>query len=193
MNKKWFGVLLLVLLVGIAAMNIMKDKKEITEIENPGLKVTDERIASGAVSGIGLGDKAPDFTLQTLDGKKVSLSDYEGKKVILNFWATWCPPCKAEMPHMQNFYKKEAEKSNVEILSVNLTSADKSKEAVAEFAKQYDLTFPIPLDVDGTIGEQYEVVTIPTSYILNTDRTVHQKIIGPMDEQMMHQLISELK
>ena len=193
MNKKWFGVLLLVLLAGIATVNIMKDKEEITKIENPGVKVDDQEVISGAVAGIEIGDRAPDFTLETLDGKKVSLSDYRGKKVILNFWATWCPPCKAEMPHMQSFYKKEAKKSNVEILAVNLTSEDRGKAAVAEFAKQYSLTFPILLDEDGTIGPKYQVATIPTTYIFNTDGTVHQKIIGPMDEQMMRQLVSELK
>lgn len=193
MNKKWFGVLLLVLLAGIATVNIMKDKKEITEIENPGIKVEDQEAISGEIAGIEIGDRAPDFTLETLDGKKVALSDYQGKKVILNFWATWCPPCKAEMPHMQSFYKKEAKKSNVEILAVNLTSEDRGKAAVAEFAKQYSLTFPILLDQDGTIGPKYQVATIPTTYILNTDGTVHQKIIGPMDEQMMNQLVSELK
>ena len=89
MNKKWFGVLLLVLLAGIATVNIMKDKKEITEIENPGIKVEDQEAISGEIAGIEIGDRAPDFTLETLDGKKVSLSDYQGKKVILNFWATW--------------------------------------------------------------------------------------------------------
>ncbi|MEK4028000.1 redoxin domain-containing protein [Pseudobacillus sp. FSL P4-0506] len=193
MNKKWFGILLLVLLAGIAAVNVVKDKKEITKIENPGMEVADQEAVSGMASGIGLGDQAPDFTLQTLDGKKVSLSDYRGKKVMLNFWATWCPPCKAEMPHMQSFYKKEAEKSNMEILAVNLTSEDRGKAAVVEFAKQYDLTFPILLDKEGTIGPQYQVATIPTTYVLNTDGTIHQKIIGPMDEQMMKKLVSELK
>lgn len=193
MNKKWFGVLLLILLVGIAAVNVVKDKKEITKIENPGIKVADQEAVSGVASGIGLGDQAPSFTLQTLGGEKVSLSDYRGKKIILNFWATWCPPCKAEMPHMQSFYKKEAERSNVEILAVNLTSEDRGKAAVTEFAKQYDLTFPILLDQEGTIGSEYQVATIPTTYVLNTDGTIHQKIIGPMDEQMMRELVNELE
>ncbi|WP_065410384.1 peroxiredoxin family protein [Pseudobacillus wudalianchiensis] len=194
MNKKWFGVLLLVLLAGIAAINIMKDKKEITEIENPGIKAGEnQEVMAGKAVGLKIGNQAPDFTLETLDGKKVALSDYQGKKVILNFWATWCPPCKAEMPHMQNFYEKEANKSNVEILAVNLTNNDQGKEAVAEFSKQYGLTFPILLDQDGTTGSTYQVATIPTTYILNTDGTIHQRIIGPMDEQMMNQLVSELK
>ncbi|WP_338751520.1 TlpA disulfide reductase family protein [Bacillus sp. FJAT-52991] len=188
MDKKWFGLLLLVLLVGIAVVNMVKDRQEVTEIENPGTKAP-----STAQSGIDVGEKAPDFTVKTIQGEEVSLSDYEGKKVILNFWATWCPPCKAEMPHMQKYYEKEAEKNNVEILAVNLTKNDKGKETVADFVKQYGLTFPILLDEEGTLGEQYQAFTIPTTYVLNTDGTVHQKIVGPMDEAMMEQLVSELK
>ncbi|OZI10446.1 thiol-disulfide oxidoreductase [Bacillaceae bacterium SAS-127] len=193
MAKKWFGLLLLILLIGIAVVNVIKDREEVTEIENPGMKATDSQAPSAMQTGIGLGEKAPDFTVKTIAGEEVSLSDYEGQKVILNFWATWCPPCKAEMPHMQNYYEKEAEKNNVEILAVNLTENDKGKEAVADFAKQYELTFPILLDEEGTLAKQYEAFTIPTTYVLNTDGTVHQKIVGPMDEQMMQQLVSELK
>jgi peroxiredoxin len=191
-SKKWFGILLIILLVGIAVVNIVKDRKEITEIENPGQVATETETAQPDAD-IGVGDQAPNFTLQTLDGKEVSLADYRGKKVILNFWATWCPPCKAEMPHMQNYYETEAEKDNVEILAVNLTSSDKGKTAIAEFAKQYELSFPIPLDEEGTIGKQFNAFTIPTTYVLNTDGTIHQKIIGPMDEPMIKQLVGDSK
>ncbi|MBM7648781.1 peroxiredoxin [Bacillus ectoiniformans] len=193
MGKKWFGILLVALLIGIAAVNIINDRKEQSEIENPGQIATENQVDSSVESGLGAGQAAPDFTLNSLDGKERSLSDYQGKKVILNFWATWCPPCKAEMPHMQKFYEKEAKDRNVEILAVNLTSSDKGTDAIKEFAKQYELTFPIPLDEEGAIGKQYEAYTIPTTYIINTDGTIHQKIIGPMDEEMMRNLVSEAK
>lgn len=178
MNKKWFGVLLIVLLIGIAGFNLYNDRKEVTEIDSTGIAVSDDQ------TGIALGDRAPDFKLQTMDGEEVNLSDYKGKKVFLNFWATWCPPCKAEMPHMQAFYEEQPE--DVEILAVNL---EESTEKAADFAKQYELTFPILMDADGTIAETYEVYTIPTTYVLNEDGTVHQKIVGPMDEPMMQELI----
>ncbi|OMP68283.1 redoxin domain-containing protein [Domibacillus epiphyticus] len=180
MNKKWFGVILLALLIGIAGFNLYSDRKDVTSIENIGIAVNNDK------TGIEQGEKAPDFTLKTIDGKEVNLSDYEGKKVLINFWATWCPPCKAEMPHMQSFYDGEPE--NVEILAVNL----EEKEAkVSEFVKQYELTFPILLDEEGSVGETYEVYTIPTTYLLNEDGTVNQKIIGPMDEAMMKKLIKD--
>lgn len=178
MNKKWFGVLLIVLLIGIAGFNLYNDRKEVTEIDSTGIAVNDDQ------TGIALGDRAPDFKVQTMDGEEVNLSDYKGKKVFLNFWATWCPPCKAEMPHMQAFYEEQPE--DVEILAVNL---EESTEKAADFAKQYELTFPILMDADGTVAETYEVYTIPTTYVLNEDGTVHQKIVGPMDEPMMQELI----
>ena len=73
------------------------------------------------VTGFKPGDTPPDFELATLSGELVRLSDYKGKKVILNFWASWCGPCKAEMPHMEKYYKKNKDAENVEIIAVNLT------------------------------------------------------------------------
>ncbi|OES46116.1 redoxin domain-containing protein [Domibacillus iocasae] len=178
MSKKWFGILLIALLVGIAGFNLYNDRKEVTDIGEAGIAVNNDQ------NGIEVGDKAPDFTLQRVDGKEVKLSDYEGKKVFLNFWATWCPPCKAEMPHMQSFYEEKPE--NVEILAVNV---EESNEKAKDFADQYELTFPVLMDKDGTVAEIYEVYTIPTTYVLNEDGTVHQKIVGPMDEPMMKELV----
>ncbi|OLN24007.1 thiol-disulfide oxidoreductase [Domibacillus antri] len=180
MNKKWFGVLLLALLIGIAAFNLYNDRKEVTDIGNAGVAVNDDK------TGIAVGEKAPDFTVKTMGGQEVNLSDYEGKKIFLNFWATWCPPCKAEMPHMQSFYDDEPE--NVEILAVNL---EESRAKVSEFVDQYALTFPILMDEDGTVAETYEVYTIPTTYVLNEKGVVEQKIIGPMDEPMMKNLLKD--
>ena len=178
MSKKWFGTVLIALLIGIAGFNLYNDRKEVTDIGETGVAVNNDQ------NGIAVGDQAPNFTLQTVDGKEVNLSDYKGKKVFLNFWATWCPPCKAEMPHMQSFYEGNPE--NVEILAVNL---EESNEKAKDFADQYELTFPILMDKEGTVAETYEVYTIPTTYVLNEDGTVHQKIVGPMDEPMMKELI----
>ncbi|MFY3793047.1 TlpA family protein disulfide reductase [Ureibacillus sp. MALMAid1270] len=128
-------------------------------------------------------EEAPDFELQTLSGETVRLSDYRGKKVILNFWATWCPPCKAEMPHMQNFYEEHGDE--IEVIAVNLTSRDNGMEGVEKFARDYGLTFKIPLDVDGVYGEQYEIMSIPTTYVLDENGQIFQKIIGPMDQNTL--------
>lgn len=178
MSKKWLGITLIIVLIGLAAFNLYQDRKKVTDIGETGIAVSNDK------NGIAVGEKAPDFQVETIDGKKVKLSDYRGKKVFLNFWATWCPPCKAEMPHMQSFYEEKPE--NVEVLAVNL---EESASKVKDFADQYRLDFPVLLDRSGAVAEVYDIYTIPTTYVLNEDGTVHQKIIGPMDEAMMKNLI----
>jgi peroxiredoxin len=142
--------------------------------------------------GVLEGNKAPDFELQSIDGKTIRLSEMVGKKVILNFWATWCPPCKAEMPHMQEFYKDQ-NMNGVEILAVNLTTAERNKNDIAPFVEEYGLTFPILLDSQGEIGQTYQAFSIPTTYIIDSSGVIQKKIIGPMDKEMMKELINSVK
>ena len=145
-------------------------------------------------AGLDQGDTPPDFELETISGDVVKLSDLKGKKVILNFWASWCGPCKAEMPHMEKYYKKYKESANVEIVAVNLTSAERrGLKGVNEFIDSYGLTFPIPLDEDGQVSDDYSVLTIPTTFLLGTDGKLSQKIIGPMDENMIEELVNNLE
>jgi peroxiredoxin len=142
--------------------------------------------------GVQEGNKAPDFQLKTIDGKGMKLSDLKGKKVILNFWATWCPPCKAEMPHMQDFYEEQS-KNNVEILAINLTRSEKNPGTVRQFVKDNRLTFPVLLDQEGEIGDIYQAITIPTSYVIDSKGIIRKKIIGPMDKNMMVELVKNVK
>lgn len=139
--------------------------------------------------GLEKGNLAPDFELTTLDGRKVKLSDYRGKKVILNFWATWCPPCRAEIPDMEKFYSSYKDKDMV-ILGVNLTKAEKDQTSVKSFIKEYGVTYPIPLDKESLAAEMYQVSAIPTSYIIDPQGTIIQKIVGPMDFETMKSLLS---
>lgn len=142
--------------------------------------------------GIKEGNKAPNFQLENIDGQKVQLSDFKGKKVILNLWATWCPPCKAEMPHMKDFYQEQKGK-DVEIVAVNITTSEKNPESVEQFVKDFGLTFPILLDETGEIGDVYQAITIPTSYFIDTNGIIHKRIVGPMDKEMMTDLINGMK
>ncbi|MEG9295754.1 redoxin domain-containing protein [Mangrovibacillus sp. Mu-81] len=189
MNKRNFALAVVALLIGIFLVNVFQDQQEKKEREEAAQLAEESMDLSNAGRGLAKGDSAPDFELTTLAGEKVKLSDYEGQKVILNFWATWCPPCKAEMPHMQKYYEKNADKENVEILAVNLTSMDEGKDAVQEFVDGYELTFPIPLDEDGEIGEEYRAFTIPTTYMIDTNGQIRHKIVGPMNEDMMDEMV----
>ncbi|WP_085992652.1 peroxiredoxin family protein [Oceanobacillus senegalensis] len=129
------------------------------------------------------GDIAPDFELTTLDGENVRLSDYRGKRVMINFWATWCPPCRAEMPDMQKLYEKE----DVVILAVNLRSTEKNDEVVIDFVKEYGLSFPIPMDVENEVASMFEVNAYPTSYLIDSEGRIQHKAIGAMNYDKMVQ------
>ncbi|HYK73968.1 MAG TPA: TlpA disulfide reductase family protein [Pseudoneobacillus sp.] len=186
MNKNLLSIAIIILAIAIIIVNFFWNPMS-TEKTNENSEVIPKEFEN--TSGVDLsqeleGNPAPDFTLTTLDGKTVKLSDYKGKKVILNFWATWCPPCKAEMPHMQKFYEKNKE-NNIEILAVNLTNLDNGKKSIEEFVTEYKLTFDIPLDEEGTIGMQYQAFAVPTSYIIDSKGIITKKIVGPMDENMM--------
>lgn len=139
--------------------------------------------------GIQKGDLAPEIDLQTLEGKPLKLSDLRGKIVILNLWATWCPPCRAEMPDMQDFYEANKEKG-VAILSVNLTSTEKSAQDVAAFVRDHGIAFPVVLDVDKQAARQYLAISIPTSYVIDSSGVIREKWIGPMDLAQMEKLVS---
>ena len=121
---------------------------------------------------------APDFTFPGLDGKMVSLSDYKGKVVLLNIWATWCPPCVEEMPSMEKLYQK-FKGQNFEILAVSID--EPGLKVVAPFMKKSNLTFPALIDSEGAIKAVYGITGIPESFIIDKQGNLIKKIIGPVD------------
>jgi peroxiredoxin len=138
----------------------------------------DSSLESVKMSSIGEGIPAPDFTFPGLDGKNTSLSDYKGKVVLVNIWATWCPPCVEEMPSMQKLYN-EFNGKNFEILAVSIDAA--GIDAVAPFMKKHKLSFPALMDPNGTIKSMYRVTGIPESFIIDKQGILVGKIIGPRD------------
>jgi peroxiredoxin len=127
---------------------------------------------------LAIGLPAPDFTFPGLDGKMVSLSDYRGKVVLVNIWATWCPPCVEEMPSMEKLYQKLKGK-DFEILAVSIDSLE--AKVVAPFMKKHKLTFPALIDSSGTIRKTYRATGIPESFIIDKNGILIEKIIGPRD------------
>jgi peroxiredoxin len=121
---------------------------------------------------------APNFTLSGLDDKMVSLSDYRGTVVLVNIWATWCPPCVDEMPSMERL-DKELKGENFEILAVSIDSL--GTKAVAPFMGKYNLSFPALMDPDGTIKTLYQTTGVPESFIVNQEGILIKRIIGPRD------------
>lgn len=199
MKKNVFGLLIIGILVGIVVINLVKDsqlKRAEKEAQEDFLRVVEQEMDKQVELGNESGTLPHDFELQTLDGEVVKLSDLKGKKVILNFWATWCPPCKAEMPHMQNYYENYAEDDNVEIVAVNLTTKEHGQnieKKITNFIEEYQLSFPIPLDEKGKANKEYRISMIPTTYLINTDGLINQKVIGPLDEERIKKLVKEMK
>lgn len=150
-----------------------------------------EQPVSQAV-GIQKGNLAPDFELLTPEGKPIKLSELRGQKVIVNLWATWCPPCRAEIPDMQAFYEENKEKGVV-ILGVNLTATESNVEDVAAFIKGYGVTFPVVLDVDKQVAVQYQAISIPTSYMIDSNGVIREKFIGPLDQEKMEKLMLSME
>ncbi|ARK25548.1 thiol-disulfide oxidoreductase [Sporosarcina sp. P37] len=192
MSKKTLGYIITALLVGtlifIMVQNMAgKPDPSPTQI----IKVDDE--AMPGEEGLEQYSPAPDFTLETLAGETVTLSALKGKKVILNFWATWCPPCKAEMPHMQKFYSKLTDEDQVELIAVNVTESEKlGVNEVKKFVDSYHLSFPIPLDETAKVTQLYGVFSMPTTFMIDTEGRIAQKIIGPLDEKALHDLVDSM-
>ena len=124
------------------------------------------------------GTEAIDFTLPDLDGKPVSLKDFRGKVVFLNFWATWCKPCEDEMPSMQSLYEALKDEP-FEILAVSVDS--EGPEVVREFVRRYRLTFPVLHDRRGKIKEIYKTTGVPETFIIDQNGIIAEKVWGPRD------------
>lgn len=121
---------------------------------------------------------ASDFNLPDLSGQSIRLSDYRGKVVFLNFWATWCPPCRSEMPSMQRLYEKLKD-NDFEMLAVSTDRQGKS--AVKSLVEKGGYTFKILLDPEGKVASQYDIVSIPTTFIIDESGKVISKVIGSRD------------
>jgi len=122
--------------------------------------------------GVALGQRAPDFTLETLDGTPVTLSRLHGKVVFVNFWASWCHPCQEEMPGFEKFYTKH-KSDQWALLAVNVEEKS-ARENVASFVKDRGYTFPVLLDPDGKVANEYSVTGIPVTFVVAPEgKVVH--------------------
>ena len=121
-----------------------------------------------------IGETAPDFTLLDLDGKVVRLSDFRGKIVVLNFWATWCVPCRQEFPELVNLYEVNMDRGLV-VVGVNLREA---RGTVSKFAGNFGAKYPIVIDVDGSVASQYRVLGLPQTWFVDREGVLRSQVVG---------------
>jgi cytochrome c biogenesis protein CcmG, thiol:disulfide interchange protein DsbE len=137
------------------------------------------------------GFPAPDFELSTPAGETIRLSDLRGQAVLVNLWATWCPPCRAEMPAIEKVYNEYREQGFV-VLAINMTYQD-DPGRVPSFVAEYGLTFPILMDIQGTVGADYQLRSLPSSYFLDREGIIREVVIGgPMAEALLRTRVEEI-
>ncbi|RME05823.1 MAG: TlpA family protein disulfide reductase [Anaerolineae bacterium] len=137
------------------------------------------------------GFSAPDFTLELLGGGEMSLSELRGQAVMINLWASWCPPCRAEMPAIERVYQDLKDEGLV-VLAVNTTFQD-SEAAAVEFVAEFGLTFPVLLDRTGAVSNRYQLRGLPSTYFVDREGVIRAVVVGgPMSEGLIRSKVQEL-
>jgi peroxiredoxin len=176
-------VLILILLGGAILVRLVGDEDLVptTAVANPSTDIASGEDAASPVSSPQVaprrGQIAPDFTLLDLEGQPVSLSEWQGRPVLINFWATWCGPCKIEMPVIQAAYKDHQEDG----LMVLAVAVDDSAKNVRRFFEEHSLTFQ-PLMDDGEVSRAYQVFGLPTSFFVRPDGIITDVHAGMLTE-----------
>ncbi len=151
-----------------------------------------EQLYRGRLPAPLAGFPAPDITLPTLDSGEARLADLRGKGVILNFWATWCPPCRFEMPALQRVY--EDYQGRVVVVGVNVTVAEAGVDTVRGFLQEMGITFPVWLDVKGEASDTYRVTSLPTTFFIDAQGTICEVVIGgPMAEALLRTRVERME
>ena len=179
----WAGLVVIILIAvgiwGVFKFSSSADSANRVEVEN----------VTGLDPAPKIGHPAPDFRLRTLAGQEVALSDFRGQPVVINFWATWCGPCRVEMPHFQEAYT--AYQNEVVVLGVNLTERD-NPDDIPGFVEEFGLTFPILFDEQGEVAQLYNAFGQPASVFVDAGGVVHTVFYGPVNKPFIDARISEL-
>lgn len=143
--------------------------------------------ASGLTEAPIAGYLAPDFTLNTTSGQAVTLSDLRGQPVVINFWATWCPPCRAEIPH----FEAAATRFDGQVIILGVNQAE-SLITVNPFVREFGMTYPVPLDENNTVSQLYGVSALPTTLFVDSHGVVREVFPGTMTQAVLEDRISQL-
>ncbi|TQS70592.1 TlpA family protein disulfide reductase [Ornithinibacillus gellani] len=185
--KKGIFIVIIVGMFAYAIYNFISNKDANQSLDNQA--AVDDGEEEVAMIGLEKGKKAPDFELESLDGETVKLSDYQGERVMVNFWATWCGPCRAEIPDLQKFH----EDTDIVILGVNLTDSETNPSSIPTFLDNFGVTFPILLDKENLAASIYQIQPIPTSYMIDSEGIITYKALGAINYEKMIQEYEKMK
>jgi len=138
--------------------------------------------------GPGIGAPAPAFALLDTGGKPVHLSDFRGRVVLVNFWATWCPPCRKEFPELAKAYDEH----NGDLVVVGVDLQENAGE-VRKFADEYGAKFPIVIDVDASVSKAYRVIGLPSSYFIDQQGILRDQFFGPLSRKTLDEKIEKTR
>ena len=174
------GLLTLILFGLLAAPGCTLSAQDITR--QPGLPPPSKLSPAAEV-----GRLAPDFTLIDLESNSVTLSDFRGKAVFINFWATWCPPCRAEMPEIEAIYQ-EYKSKDVVVIGVDLYEAENE---VRQYVQQGGYSWIFVIDTTGEVTKNYAITAIPTSFFLDKEGVIQAMNVGAMTKRAMESKLAE--
>jgi thiol-disulfide isomerase/thioredoxin len=174
-----------------ATTNINNDPQNTTDQEDAieaNEDVQEEKVASEPIKDVELaiGKNIPNFTFETLDGKEVSLEDYNGKIIMLNFWATWCPYCVEEMPDLEDIAQEE----DVVVLAIN---SGESRSTIQSFIDENGLDLPIVVDEEGYFSRKFYVNSLPTTYFINEEGILLGSMPGMMTAEQIQTIIQDIR
>ena len=143
---------------------------------------------SGMPRGIGVGNLAPDFTLESLDGNKVSLSDYRGNVVLVNFWASWCEPCRTEIPDLEAAYQAHKDQGLI-VLGVNVAE---TRQVVGPSAKAFGISYPVLLDEQDRMMKQYRGLGLPMSLLIDREGVIRERHMGLLTADQLDKYLAKV-
>lgn len=193
-NRFTIGLLILTFLVFILVGNLLSlaSIEEDISIKESEVMKEEKGGPLPQKSGIEVGEIAPDFTLPNFHSvEEVRLSDYEGKKVILNFFASWCPFCQKEAPDLEKINLTFGE--DVQVITVNLTASEENPEDIDAYLNYYKVTSPVAIDFAGEVADLYQITSTPTNYFINSDGTISDVVPGAIDYEAIKGKIEKMK
>jgi cytochrome c-type biogenesis protein len=182
-------VLVLALLVGTSYY----EHQQASDRNQP----TQPQISTDAAAGSGKAAKgklAPEIILNDLNGQTVKLTDYRGKVVILNFWASWCPPCKSEMPDLDEAAREFTKANDAVLLTINLTDGNReTTETAGKYISDHNFSMKVLLDTQSRAANAYNITSIPTTYIIDKQGVIVNSLVGPTTKDALIKYVDQLK